>query len=155
MTALQHGKITRREWIRFMNKVHIVPAKHWLWIGAKSKSRSGNYGTHKWRGRTYYAHRFAYIALRGNIPTNQVGDHLCEINLCVNPDCILPSTHRDNILRGNGSPANNARKICCKHGHPFDATNTIWETWQGRRHPRRVCRICLATRLLKKKQATS
>jgi hypothetical protein len=46
-------------------------------------------------------------------------------------------TWRENILRGEGQGARNARKTHCKHGHPFDQENTEW-TLLGRRR----CRAC-------------
>jgi hypothetical protein len=44
---------------------------------------------------------------------------------------------RENILRGEGQPARNARKSACKRGHHFTPENTI-----NRADGRRECRAC-------------
>jgi hypothetical protein len=46
-------------------------------------------------------------------------------------------------MRGNSPPAVNARKTCCRHGHPYDDRNTYRPP--GRR--RRDCRACIRDRV--------
>ena len=53
----------------------------WLWIGRTKRG----YGQHNYRGRSYIAHRYAYILARGPIPAGLVIDHLCHTRACVNP----------------------------------------------------------------------
>ena len=139
---------------RHVNKDGPIPLLHpelgncYLWIGSLDPPGYG----HFWDGVSLtYAHRFAY----GPVANGLEVSHLCEVEGCVRRSHLTAITHRANVHYGNGVMAQRARQTHCLRGHPFDATNTIWDTWQGRRHPRRVCRICLATRLLKKKQATS
>ena len=106
----------------------------WLWTGM---TRSG-YGR-IWRGprRFQGAHRVAYELLRGTIPHGLEIDHLCRKPLCVNPVHLEAVSHRENLLRGNGQPARNARKTHCKRGHLFDAANTYVFPKGGR-----MCRQC-------------
>ena len=55
--------------------------------------------------------------LRGPIPVGAELDHLCGMRDCVNPDHLELVTHRENVLRGRGPTAANARKRRCeKHG---------------------------------------
>src|SRR5262245_60038459 len=61
------GMITRREWLRFLDKIALgavcectpgKPHRHWMWTAALVR----NYGQFKWRAKTVAAYRFAYIA---------------------------------------------------------------------------------------------
>ena len=93
----------------------------------------------------YLSHRFAFIALGGDIPKGLEPDHLCRIHSCINPDCIEVVTKKENILRGKGVGALNAKKTSCKYGHLFDEENTYYDK-KGRRC-RRCIRISDAQRL--------
>lgn len=107
----------------------------WIWRGAYSgaSSRSGRYGAFTTRGRKRLAHRVAYELLVGPIPRGLVIDHVrawgCENTLCVNPLHLEAVTNRENVLRGVGYSALNARKTHCPRGHPLV--------------PRGDCRVCL------------
>lgn len=59
-----------------------------------------------------------------------------------NPDHVEPVTLRENIMRGEGLCAINARKDRCPRGHLFTPENTRL----AGRHRRRRCRICLRAR---------
>ena len=106
----------------------------WDWLGMRS-----GYGLIKRdypaRGLTM-AHRVIYESVYGPIPNGLVLDHLCTNRLCVRPDHLEPVTNAENILRGVGPPAHNARKTHCKRGHglpPARMKNGVLV---------RVCRIC-------------
>lgn len=127
---------------RFFSKVHKdgpIPANHpelgpcWIWKAGKSDG----YGSFCVNGRTVHAHRFAYLNLRGEIPEGLEPDHLCRIRRCVNPFHLELVSQKVNILRGDGPPAQNARKTFCKRGHPLNSTNT-----RIRKNGNRECRIC-------------
>jgi len=105
----------------------------WIWTGAKSSNGYGNYWN---RG----AHRVVYELLVGEIPENMQLDHLCRNRDCVNPEHLEPVTARENLLRGIGVAAVNAKKTECKRGHQFTDKNTyVWNN-------RRICRECQKAR---------
>jgi HNH endonuclease len=106
------------------------------WIWTRGTTREG-YALLSVRNRTYVVHRLMYEILIGPIPEGLTLDHMCERPSCVNPFHCELSTMRENILRGNGPPAVNARKTHCKNEHPLSGENLYL-------HPdgRRECRIC-------------
>lgn len=116
----------------------------WDWLGACD---AAGYGRITVDGKSCYAHRVAYEALVGPIPENLTIDHRCENRKCVNPEHLVPATHRENILRGNGIAAQNARKTHCRHGHEFTEENTYCPPRGKGRW--RQCRTCLRDRTRK------
>jgi len=123
---------------RFWGHVHKTDTC-WLWTGhivlGYGRLLIGS-RTDKSR-RAIPAHRFAYELLIGPIPEGAELDHLCRNRCCVNPSHLEPVTRKENILRGNGITAQNARKTHCPKGHPYDEANTILITNGGRK-----CRAC-------------
>lgn len=109
----------------------------WLWTAGTDPKGYGDF----WSGtNSIRAHRFAYELYKGPIPDGLVLDHLCRVPCCVNPDHLEAVTHRENILRGIGPSAHNAKKTHCIYGHPFTEDNTsIWNTKLG---PARRCKEC-------------
>ena len=144
-SALQPGAVTRRDWIRFMDKVsegepcfcREPPHRHWLWQAGLTTA--GGYGNFGWRGKTYNAHRFATIALGASIPPGYEPDHLCRIRRCVNPACIEVVTKKVNGLRGMGVAAICARKTHCLRGHQLFGDNLVPNRFK---RGERCCRIC-------------
>lgn len=105
----------------------------WTWEGGLHKG----YGTAlDETGRSTKVHRIVYRWLVGPIPEGLTLDHLCRNRACVRPSHLEPVTVRENILRGVGPTAREARKTHCKWGHEFSAENTRWDKL-GRR-----CGIC-------------
>lgn len=110
----------------------------WLWLGSQ---RNGGYGQF-WDGlHIAKAHRFAYELLIGPIPDGLEPDHLCRNRTCVSPTHLEVVTHRVNLLRGTGFPAQNARKTHCPQGHPYSGRNIYVD-----KHGWRECRECDRTR---------
>jgi hypothetical protein len=108
----------------------------WLWTGGTQRG----YGAFHVENRIIGAHCWCYAALVGAIADGLELDHLCRVPRCVNPAHLEPVTKTTNILRGESIFAQNARRVTCNHGHPFDAANTIWRT-RGRLRWR-SCRTC-------------
>ncbi len=80
------------------------------------------------RGKKEVVHRVFYEELIGPIPEELVLDHLCRNTRCVNPDHLEPVTLKENLLRGRGAAANNARKTHCLRGHELSKPNTRLRT---------------------------
>lgn len=120
---------------RFWSKVEMQSMEGcWEWHAAKN---SEGYGRYYFDGKARPAHRLAYEAMRGPIPTGLQIDHLCRNRACVNLDHLEPVSGRVNVLRGEGPAARCARVTLCPQGHPYDEANT-YITTKGKRN----CRAC-------------
>ncbi len=100
--------MTRAEKIRFwkrVNKNGPVPAHRpdlgpcWLWMLKRGEPCDG-YGSFKFRGQRFMAHRIAVRLVRGRIRLLWDPDHLCLLKCCVNPDHIEEVPHGVNVRRG-------------------------------------------------------
>jgi hypothetical protein len=85
---------------QFWSKVQRADAKAcWLWTGHVSDRGYGIFwlplGPDAQRVR---AHRFAWIASRGDIPDGLEVCHRCDVTRCVNPDHLFLGTRLDNHL---------------------------------------------------------
>lgn len=117
----------------------VAPADNgcWNWTGYLGTG----YGLFRLNGRAERAHRLSYSWLVSPIEKSLVLDHLCRNRACVNPAHLEPVSFRENILRGVGPTAINARKTHCAHGHPYSEENTAHR--KNKNVPRtRVCREC-------------
>lgn len=92
----------------------------WFWEGSTNNQ---GYGAFAIEGKRYYAHRLAYVWLRGGIPDGMVIDHLCRVRNCVNPNHLEVVDFRENVLRGVGPTAVNASRTHCKRGHELAGDN--------------------------------
>lgn len=107
--------------IRFQKKVD-SSSGCWLWIGARLKEKG--YGRFGIGGKIDYAHRVAFAMAHGRFPlAGKVIDHLCNTTSCVNPDHLVETTQRQNVLRGRGIAAINHRKTHCIRGHRLSGEN--------------------------------
>lgn len=80
----------------------------WVFTGGKS---SNDYGTLRFKGEEWLAHRLGWTLLRGEIPEGLTDlDHLCRTVRCWNPDHLEPVTHRENMLRGQWPNGRNRKK---------------------------------------------
>jgi len=102
----------------------------WLWIGATNEA---GYGRFYVNGKNLHAHRFSYLAFKGEVPEGMVLDHLCRVHCCVNPDHLEAVTNKENVRRGLSYWR---LKKTCSRGHPYPAERNV--------HGRRVCNKCQA-----------
>ncbi|MFT9670521.1 HNH endonuclease signature motif containing protein [Streptomyces rhizosphaericola] len=111
-----------RFWSRVIKAGTLAPmlGPCWTWSGYRDRNGYGQFTLH---GRTYPAHRYAYMQLVGPIPAGLVIDHLCRNPSCVNPAHLEPVTHAENMRRSEP-----AMRTHCIHGHEFTAANTYYRT---------------------------
>lgn len=119
---------------RFMRHITLGNNDCWNWTAYKHRG----YAYLRVNGRTQRAARYFYKTLIGEIPDGLELDHLCRNKVCVNPDHLEPVSHRENVLRGIGPTAENAKRVACKYGHALADHNLI----MAKRHRARRCRIC-------------
>lgn len=105
------------------------------WDGAIDRDGYGRTG--KW----VLAHRVAWTAKFGIIPRGKQIDHICRNRRCVNTDHMELVTQKENILRGIGPTAVNARKRYCSKGHALSGSNLV-----RRPDGHRECRECRRAR---------
>jgi HNH endonuclease len=117
----------------------------WPWTAGKLYNGYGQFDNQA-------AHRVAYELAIGPIPAGLQVDHACHNDTgcpggigcphraCCNPTHLEIVTQRENILRGDGLSAKQARQTHCKRGHPFDEANTY------RNGGKRFCRTCMKRR---------
>lgn len=120
-----------------MNKIRFNPSPEcWEWGGSTDADGYGKYSRMK-------AHRIMWTwAHNQDIPAGLSLDHLCRNRLCVNPTHLEPVTWGENVLRGVGFAAVNAKKTECDRGHPLNGPNLLIQG-DGRRR----CRICTAEKV--------
>lgn len=123
----------------------------WLWTGSVDWAGYGRIRLTGFRVRSMPgAHRVAWEATHGTIPTGMVLDHKCRVRCCVNPEHMRVVTVRENTLCGTGPTALHANSSHCKRGHPFGVSNTRRVvTTSGRTY--RLCRACETSRASRKK----
>ena len=135
---------------RFFSHILEVSPGCWQW---DSPGLNG-YGRLHANGSRQMAHRWSYEHFIGPIPRGFQVDHRChnedptcaggtscQHRRCVNPAHLELATQRENVLRGKGPSAMQARQVHCQRGHSFDEANTIRE-----RGGKRRCRACKRAR---------
>jgi len=142
--------LSAEDQVKFWRGVDIGdPAECWLWLGVLGRGQGASYGqfcpANAKPQRGLQAHRVAYeLSGKVAIPDGMDLDHLCRNPRCVNPAHLEPVTHRENVMRGAGISAVNARKTHCIHGHEYTAENTTINAGY------RECRTCINARLRKR-----
>ncbi len=91
------------------------------------------YGRLQFQGQWKAIHRLLYSWAYGPIEDGLTIDHLCRTRNCVNLAHMELVTIKENVLRGYGITAINARKIFCIRGHKLTGK---------RKNGGRFCREC-------------
>lgn len=123
-------KLTPKQSRNFWKKVNKeTDSGCWDWTGYKNSEEYGRFYIAHGKGERsiFLAHRIAYSELVASIPEGMVIDHKCKNHSCVNPDHLDVVTIKENVLRGDGPTAKNARKETCIHGHPLTDDNVYLE----------------------------
>ena len=115
---------------RILAKVEITGDDCWLYP-------MNGYATVYHDGQTRLAHRVMYEAQIGEIPDGLTLDHLCRNRNCVNPKHLEPVSLGENVLRGTGPTAVNAKKMKCSKGHRLEGSNLRID-----KRGKRVCVKC-------------
>lgn len=106
---------------RFWSKVRKRSRGCWEWTGAMGGPKRSRYGHFKVLGKTMVAHRFAWIARRGEIPDGMIICHHCDNPKCVNPEHLFIGTHSDNAIdssrKGRRSRHGNHKTFGVIHPH--------------------------------------
>lgn len=125
---------------RLMEKVRVEPGGCWVWTGWLTQAGYAMINAGGTNGKALRAHRVSYEAHVGPIPDGLVLDHLCRNRACLNPAHLEPVTASENVMRGEGPPARNARRTHCAHGHPLSGENVRIRVRPG--CVERVCCSC-------------
>lgn len=97
----------------------------------------------KIHGRKVYVHVLVWEEAHGALPPGWDVDHRCRRRSCANIVHLEGVTHRENVLRGDGPAAVNARKTVCKRGHDLKRAR-IYRRPDGRIE--RICDECCRAR---------
>ncbi len=130
---------------RFTEKVEVSTGGCWLWTAGCFDT---GYGAFRVGPKLWRAHVWAWEHYRGTrrrypadhrlaaraLPLDHV---ICQTRRCVNPDHLVQTTDRINVLRSNSLQARNFRKTACVHGHAYTPTNTGYDSRGSR-----FCRTC-------------
>ena len=117
----------------------------WLWTGNTNQvgpHGRGGYGRYAAKFGTRLAHRIAYMLVIGLIEPADELDHTCRVHRCVNPAHLEPVDHVENVMRGVGFGARNARKSHCSNGHAYTPENTRHYVQPSTGKKARCCRSC-------------
>lgn len=130
----------------FWGRVQIDSDGCWRWKGSISRQGYGSLTIKEdGKSRIVSAHRMAFRLHHGKWP-DQCIDHLCRNRSCCNPAHLEDVSNKENVLRGEGLTAQNARKTHCSKGHELTGENLLIRKYAGQ-PDFRGCRTCRLTSL--------
>ena len=80
--------MTKKALDRFEKKI-IKTNDCWFWTASKTKQ---GYGMFSYDGKSIPAHRFSYIAFKGDIDNDKIVHQTCNNTYCVNPEHLYLTT---------------------------------------------------------------
>ena len=121
---------------RIAAKIRVDENGCWIWLGG----RKGKYGQLWWGTTNMLAHRVVKSLLDQDFSLDSPHylDHLCRVEICVNPNHLDPVTPLENLQRIPNWIGNVTH---CLHGHEFSDENTYMRPSGGRK-----CRVCAKIR---------
>jgi hypothetical protein len=108
-----------------------------VWTGARSRGYGHLYVDGAW----HPAHRLAWVAEHGPIPSGLFVLHRCDNRPCFNIEHLFLGTQADNLadMDAKGRRVSwNKGKTHCIRGHPLSGENLMLRPREGKRK----CRIC-------------
>lgn len=119
-----------------------APNGCWEWTGTLSPEGYGILGFNRHGvSRKLLAHRLALHLAGRPVPEDKVVDHLCRNRKCIRPEHLEIVAITENVMRGEGYFARNARKTHCPQGHVYSGDNVyLYISKLG--NPARSCRAC-------------
>lgn len=130
---------------RFMDEVEKSPNGCWLWTGSRTADGYGFFSLSApdKSGRIEQrAHRAAWRLFHGELPSDKLVCHTCDMPLCVNPSHLFLGTKLDNAqdMAAKGR-SRCQKKTHCVNGHEYTAANTRYSLMANGRRQRK-CRAC-------------
>lgn len=125
----------------FEERIERIPFSGcWIWT---ARTNETGYARAWFNKKAFYAHRLFYELLRGPIYSETL-DHVCRVRCCINPWHLEQVSNKENVLRGTGITAQNAKKDRCLRGHIFSGDNLHLY-----KNGHRQCRVCRRMRELR------
>ncbi len=101
--------------LRRISKKLVRKGTHLIWTGVPDPITG--YGRVCYKGKSCLIHRLRYKLLVGPLIEELEIDHKCKIRLCLSH--LRQITKKENWKQSSNVCAVNARKKCCKRGHPY------------------------------------
>jgi endogenous inhibitor of DNA gyrase (YacG/DUF329 family) len=107
---LAHGDIRSR---LLSNSEQVSETGCMIWLGALN---NGGYGSIRYEGKVWIAHRLAFEIFVGQIPPGALICHRCDVRACINPAHLFVGSARDNSsdMTAKGRQANGDRSGAAK-----------------------------------------